>query len=40
MGVAAGKMTRTNKLGFVIGMPIGYALGNVNSFQLAGERLP
>jgi basic membrane lipoprotein Med (substrate-binding protein (PBP1-ABC) superfamily) len=34
MGVAAGKMTKSNKLGFVIGLPIGYALGNVNAFQL------
>ncbi len=37
MGVAAGKMTKTNKLGFVIGMPIGYALGNVNAFQLGAR---
>lgn len=37
MGVAAGKMTKTNKLGFVIGMPIGYALGNVNAFQLGAN---
>jgi simple sugar transport system substrate-binding protein/basic membrane protein A len=34
MGVAAGKMTKTNTLGFVIGVPIGYAIGNVNAFQL------
>jgi basic membrane protein A len=34
MGVAAGKMTKTNKLGFVIGIPIGYSLGNVNAFQM------
>lgn len=37
MGVAAGKMTKSNKLGFVIGMPIGYALGNVNAFQLGAR---
>ncbi len=37
MGVAAGKMTKTNKLGFIIGMPIGYALGNVNAFQLGAR---
>ncbi|HEX9161828.1 MAG TPA: BMP family ABC transporter substrate-binding protein [Thermoanaerobaculia bacterium] len=37
MGVGAGKMTKTNKLGFVIGMPIGYALGNVNAFQLGAR---
>jgi basic membrane lipoprotein Med (substrate-binding protein (PBP1-ABC) superfamily) len=34
MGVAAGKMTKAKKLGFVIGMPIGFAIGNVNAFQL------
>jgi basic membrane lipoprotein Med (substrate-binding protein (PBP1-ABC) superfamily) len=37
MGVAAGKMTRSAKLGFVIGMPIGYALGNVNAFELGAR---
>ena len=34
MGVAAGKMTKSNTLGFVVGLPIGFALGNVNAFQL------
>lgn len=37
MGVAAGRMTRTNKLGFVIGVPIGYSLGNVNGFQMGAR---
>jgi basic membrane protein A len=37
MGVAAGKMTKSNKLGFVIGVPIGYALGNVNAFQMGAK---
>jgi len=37
MGVAAGKMTRSGRLGFVIGMPIGYALGNVNAFELGAR---
>ena len=37
MGVAAGKMTKSAKLGFVIGMPIGYALGNVNAFELGAR---
>lgn len=37
MGVAAGKMTKSNKLGFVIGMPIGFAIGNVNAFQLGAR---
>jgi basic membrane lipoprotein Med (substrate-binding protein (PBP1-ABC) superfamily) len=34
MGVAAGKMTKAKKLGFVIGIPIGFAIGNVNAFEL------
>jgi basic membrane lipoprotein Med (substrate-binding protein (PBP1-ABC) superfamily) len=37
MGVAAGKMTKTNKLGFVLGVPIGYSLGNVNGFQMGAR---
>lgn len=37
MGVAAGKMTKSNKLGFVIGVPIGYSLGNVNGFQMGAR---
>ena len=37
MGVAAGKMTKTNKLGFVLGVPIGYSLGNVNGFELGAK---
>jgi basic membrane protein A and related proteins len=37
MGVAAGAMTKTNKVGFIIGMPIGYSLGNVNSFQIGAR---
>src|ERR1700692_4529531 len=31
MGVAAGKMTKSNTLGFVVGVPIGYAIGNINA---------
>jgi basic membrane protein A len=34
MGVAAGKMTKSNVLGFVVGVPIGYAIGNINAFAL------
>jgi basic membrane protein A and related proteins len=34
MGVAAGKMTKTNTIGFVVGIPIGFAVGNVNAFEL------
>src|SRR5271169_5823739 len=37
MGVAAGKMTKTNTLGFVAGVPIGYAIGNVNAFQMGAR---
>jgi basic membrane protein A and related proteins len=37
MGVAAGLMTKSNKLGFVVGLPIGYALGNVNAFELGAK---
>lgn len=37
MGVAAGRMTKSKKLGFVIGMPIGFALGNVNAFELGAR---
>src|SRR5580700_10795951 len=34
MGVAAGKMTKTDTLGFVVGIPIGFAIGNINAFEL------
>jgi basic membrane lipoprotein Med (substrate-binding protein (PBP1-ABC) superfamily) len=37
MGVAAGMMTKTNKLGFVIGLPIGWSIANVNSFHLGAR---
>jgi basic membrane protein A len=37
MGVAAGKMTKTNKIGFVAGMPLGFALGNINGFHLGAR---
>jgi basic membrane protein A and related proteins len=37
MGVAAGLMTKTNTLGFVVGVPIGYAIGNVNAFALGAR---
>src|ERR1700674_2607761 len=37
MGVAAGKMTKSNTLGFVVGGPIGYAIGNVNAFELGAR---
>lgn len=34
MGVAAGKMTQTNKLGFVAAMPLGWTLTFINAFEL------
>jgi len=37
MGVAAGLMTETNKIGFVAGMPLGFTLGNVNGFHLGAR---
>jgi basic membrane lipoprotein Med (substrate-binding protein (PBP1-ABC) superfamily) len=37
MGVAAGKMTKLNTLGFVVGVPIGYAIGNVNAFEMGAR---
>jgi len=37
MGVAAGKMTKTNTLGFVAGVPIGYIIGDVNAFALGAR---
>jgi basic membrane protein A len=37
MGVAAGKMTKTNKLGFVAGVPIGFVIGNINAFALGAR---
>src|ERR1700720_1265585 len=39
MGVAAGKMTKTNTLGFVVGVPIGYAIGNVNAFEMGARSI-
>ena len=37
MGVAAGLMTKSNTLGFIVGVPIGYAIGNVNAFALGAR---
>jgi basic membrane lipoprotein Med (substrate-binding protein (PBP1-ABC) superfamily) len=37
MGVAAGLSTKSNNLGFVVGLPIGYAIGNVNAFELGAR---
>jgi basic membrane lipoprotein Med (substrate-binding protein (PBP1-ABC) superfamily) len=30
-------MTKTNKVGFIVGQPIGYALGNVNAFEMGAR---
>jgi basic membrane protein A and related proteins len=37
MGVAAGHESKAGKAGFVVGVPIGYAIGNVNAFQLGAR---
>jgi basic membrane protein A len=37
MGVAAGKMTKSKTLGFVVGLPIGYAIGNINAFEMGAR---
>ena len=37
MGVAAGLMTKSNTLGFVAGVPIGYVIGNINAFALGAR---
>jgi basic membrane lipoprotein Med (substrate-binding protein (PBP1-ABC) superfamily) len=37
MGVAAGKMTKSNTIGFVAGVPIGYVIGNINAFALGAR---
>jgi basic membrane protein A len=37
MGVAAGKMTKSNTLGFVAGVPIGFVVGNINAFALGAR---
>ncbi|HJW90403.1 MAG TPA: BMP family ABC transporter substrate-binding protein [Anaerolineales bacterium] len=37
MGIAAGMMTETNKLGFVAAMPLGWTLTFVNSFELGAQ---
>jgi basic membrane protein A len=37
MGVAAGKMTKTNTLGFVAGVPIGFVIGNIDAFAMGAR---
>ena len=36
-GVAAGKMTKTNKLGYIVAFPIPQVLENINAFQLGAK---
>jgi basic membrane protein A len=37
MGIAAGKMTKTNKLGYVVALPISFFLANINAFELGAR---
>jgi len=37
MGIAAGKMTKTNTLGFVAGVPIGFVIGNIDAFAMGAR---
>jgi basic membrane protein A and related proteins len=37
MGIAAGKTTRTNKLGYVVALPISFFLANINAFHLGAQ---
>jgi len=37
LGVAAGRMSKAGKAGFVAGVPIGYVIGNINAFHLGAR---
>jgi len=37
MGVAAGKTTKTNKMGYVVALPISFFLANINAFELGAR---
>ena len=37
MGVAAGLSTKSGTLGYVVGLPIGYAIGNINAFAIGAR---
>ena len=37
MGIAAGKMTKTNKFGFVAAFPLGWTLTFINAFELGAK---
>jgi basic membrane protein A and related proteins len=37
MGIAAGKTTKTNKIGYVVALPISFFLANINAFELGAR---
>jgi basic membrane protein A and related proteins len=37
MGMAAGKVTKSNKLGYVVALPISFFLANINAFELGAR---
>lgn len=37
MGMAAGKTTKTNKIGYVVALPISFFLANINAFELGAR---
>jgi basic membrane protein A len=37
MGIAAGKTTKTNKMGYVVALPISFFLANINAFQIGAQ---
>jgi basic membrane protein A len=37
MGMAAGKTTKTNKVGYVVALPISFFLANINAFELGAR---
>jgi basic membrane protein A len=37
MGIAAGKTTKTHRLGYVVALPISFFLANINAFQLGAR---
>lgn len=37
MGIAAGKTTKSNKMGYVVALPISFFLANINAFELGAR---
>lgn len=37
MGIAAGRVTKTNKAGFVVALPVSFFLANINAFHLGAR---